>query len=190
MWLPAAGQDLQILSADYTENVTAAEIDSAIEAAESREDLDEEARTKTLDYLRDAQTQIQIKLDADAAAQQYAASLKTAPVELEELRAALDEYPPESPTAENLGIHEGTTLEELQQWLAREIAALTDIDLQLADLKELVEIQGKSDTVGRPLIYGTSKNFMEYFGINDLKDLPTPKDFAQEENKIGEESDD
>lgn len=56
--------------------------------------------------------------------------------------------------------------------------------------KELVEIQGKSDAVGRPLIYGTSKNFMEYFGINDLKDLPTPKDFNLEENKIGEESDD
>ena len=56
--------------------------------------------------------------------------------------------------------------------------------------KELIEIQGKSDAVGRPIIYGTSKNFMEYFGINNLKDLPTPKDFAQEENKIGEESDD
>ncbi len=56
--------------------------------------------------------------------------------------------------------------------------------------KELIEIQGKSDSVGRPLIYGTSKNFMEYFGINDMKDLPTPKDFAQEENKIGEESED
>jgi len=55
--------------------------------------------------------------------------------------------------------------------------------------KELVEIRGKSDAVGRPLIYGTSKDFMEYFGINDLKDLPTPKDFSQEENKIGEESD-
>lgn len=56
--------------------------------------------------------------------------------------------------------------------------------------KELIEIQGKSDAVGRPIIYGTSKNFMEYFGINDLKDLPTPKDFAQKENLIGEESED
>lgn len=56
--------------------------------------------------------------------------------------------------------------------------------------KELIEIRGKSDAVGRPLIYRTSKNFMEYFGINDLKDLPTPKDFAQEENVIGEEGED
>ncbi|GAA5032349.1 hypothetical protein GCM10011506_24010 [Marivirga lumbricoides] len=54
--------------------------------------------------------------------------------------------------------------------------------------KELVEIKGKADAIGRPLLYGTSQNFMEYFGINDLKDLPTPKDFSQEENQIGKES--
>lgn len=64
-----------------------------------------------------------------------------------------------------------------------------DYSIQKLLEKELIEIRGKSDAVGRPLIYGTSKNFMEYFGINDLNELPTPKDFAQEENKIGEESD-
>ena len=34
--------------------------------------------------------------------------------------------------------------------------------------KELVEIKGKSEGVGRPLLYGTSPRFMDYFGINDL----------------------
>ena len=63
-----------------------------------------------------------------------------------------------------------------------------DYSIQRLLEKELIEIKGKADTVGRPIIYGTSKNFMEYFGINDLKDLPTPKDFAQEENQIGEEN--
>jgi len=53
--------------------------------------------------------------------------------------------------------------------------------------KELVEIKGKSEGVGRPLLYGTSPRFMDYFGINDLKELPTPKDFSTEENSIGEE---
>ena len=52
--------------------------------------------------------------------------------------------------------------------------------------KELVEIKGKSEGVGRPLLYGTSERFMDYFGINDLKELPTPKDFATPENEIGE----
>lgn len=53
--------------------------------------------------------------------------------------------------------------------------------------KELIEIQGKADTIGRPLLYGTSPKFMEYFGINDLNELPTPKDFSSEDNTIGEE---
>jgi segregation and condensation protein B len=65
-----------------------------------------------------------------------------------------------------------------------------DYSIQKLLEKELIEIRGKSDAVGRPLIYGTSAKFMEYFGINDLKDLPTPKDFAPEENTIGEERED
>ncbi len=66
-----------------------------------------------------------------------------------------------------------------------------DYSVQKLLEKELIEIKGKSDAVGRPLIYGTSQNFMDYFGINDLKDLPTPKDFYQEgeENTIGEQQD-
>ncbi len=53
--------------------------------------------------------------------------------------------------------------------------------------KELIEILGKADSIGRPLLYGTSAKFMEYFGINDISDLPTPKDFSSEDNTIGEE---
>ena len=52
--------------------------------------------------------------------------------------------------------------------------------------KGLIEIQGKGESVGRPLIYGTSPKFMEYFGISELTELPTPKDFSQEINTIGE----
>lgn len=56
--------------------------------------------------------------------------------------------------------------------------------------KGLLEIKGKSNAIGRPLLYGTSDSFMEYFGINDLNELPTPKDFAPpNENTIGEERD-
>lgn len=63
-----------------------------------------------------------------------------------------------------------------------------DYSIQKLLEKELVEIKGKSEGVGRPLLYGTSQKFMDYFGINDLKDLPTPKDFvAPDENSIGTE---
>jgi|SRR5690606_1927302 segregation and condensation protein B len=62
-----------------------------------------------------------------------------------------------------------------------------DYSIQKLLEKGLIMIKGKSDSIGRPLLYGTSEKFMNYFGINDLKDLPQPKDFLPEENQIGEE---
>jgi segregation and condensation protein B len=53
--------------------------------------------------------------------------------------------------------------------------------------KGLLEIRGKAESIGRPIIYGTSPQFMDYFGINDLSELPTIKDISREENSIGEE---
>lgn len=52
--------------------------------------------------------------------------------------------------------------------------------------KGLIEITGKAETIGRPLLYGTTAKFMEYFGITELVELPTPKDFSTEINTIGE----
>lgn len=60
-----------------------------------------------------------------------------------------------------------------------------DYSVQKLLEKELIEIKGKSDAIGRPILYGTSDRFMDYFGINDLKDLPSPRDFASNENEIG-----
>lgn len=44
--------------------------------------------------------------------------------------------------------------------------------------RKLLSILGRSDAVGRPLLYGTSPFFMEYFGLNDVSDLPKLKEFA------------
>jgi len=55
--------------------------------------------------------------------------------------------------------------------------------------KGLIEITGKAETIGRPMLYGTTAKFMEYFGINDLTELPAPKEFAGEINTIGESAD-
>ncbi|SFB48081.1 segregation and condensation protein B [Algoriphagus aquimarinus] len=63
----------------------------------------------------------------------------------------------------------------------------SDYSVQKLLEKELVDIKGKSEGLGRPILYGTSHKFMEYFGINSLKDLPQPKDFSQPDNQIGEE---
>ena len=44
--------------------------------------------------------------------------------------------------------------------------------------KQLIRILGKKDVPGRPLIYGTSKEFLEFFGMRDLSALPTLKEFS------------
>lgn len=60
-----------------------------------------------------------------------------------------------------------------------------DYALQKLLDKELVTILGRSDAVGKPLIYGTSDKFMHYFGLNDLTDLPKLKEFAPPASEIG-----
>jgi segregation and condensation protein B len=60
-----------------------------------------------------------------------------------------------------------------------------DYALQKLLEKELVDIKGRSEAIGRPLLYGTSEKFMDYFGIKSLNDLPKPKDFKEVENQIG-----
>ncbi len=52
--------------------------------------------------------------------------------------------------------------------------------------KELVDINGRSDGPGRPLLYGTSEKFMDYFGLESLNELPKPKDFRLPDNVVGE----
>ena len=38
--------------------------------------------------------------------------------------------------------------------------------------KALVKIVGRAEVLGRPMLYGTTKKFLEIFGLNSLKDLP------------------
>lgn len=52
--------------------------------------------------------------------------------------------------------------------------------------KELVDINGRSEGPGRPLLYGTSEKFMDYFGLESLGELPKPKDFRLPDNVVGE----
>ena len=42
--------------------------------------------------------------------------------------------------------------------------------------RKLIRILGKKDVPGKPLVYGTSKQFLEMFGLKDLSSLPTLKD--------------
>ena len=42
--------------------------------------------------------------------------------------------------------------------------------------KELVEVTGRSDGIGRPMLYGTTQAFLRYFDLADIKDLPDIQD--------------
>jgi len=40
----------------------------------------------------------------------------------------------------------------------------------------LIEVVGRAEALGRPLLYGTSSRFLEHFGFRGLEDLPRPED--------------
>ena len=50
---------------------------------------------------------------------------------------------------------------------------------------ELVEIVGREQGPGRPLLYGTTEKFMDHFGLKDLRELPQLKEFETEVEAIG-----
>ncbi len=45
--------------------------------------------------------------------------------------------------------------------------------------KHLVRILGKKDVPGKPMIYGTTREFLELFGLPDLSSLPTLSEFSE-----------
>ena len=55
----------------------------------------------------------------------------------------------------------------------------------LLDLK-LIRVLGRKDIPGRPLIYATTRYFLEIFGLSDIKDLPTLKEIEALEKKQGD----
>ncbi|HEY2941323.1 MAG TPA: SMC-Scp complex subunit ScpB [Vicinamibacteria bacterium] len=52
--------------------------------------------------------------------------------------------------------------------------------------KRLVRITGRKPVVGRPMLYGTTKEFLLHFGLRDLAELPKIEEFAE---VLGEEVD-
>jgi segregation and condensation protein B len=45
--------------------------------------------------------------------------------------------------------------------------------------RNLVTIVGRAATPGRPLLYGTTKDFLKHFGLNDLSELPKPREIDE-----------
>jgi len=64
-----------------------------------------------------------------------------------------------------------------------EVEALRGVDsggvLRMLCERRLCSVLGRKDEPGRPLIYGTTEEFMTLFGLRDLSDLPTLRDLRE-----------
>src|SRR5205814_7939990 len=45
--------------------------------------------------------------------------------------------------------------------------------------RTLIRILGKREEVGRPLLYGTTKEFLDFFSLSDLRELPTLREYSE-----------
>lgn len=51
--------------------------------------------------------------------------------------------------------------------------------LKMLAERDLIRILGRKEEPGRPLLYGTTTHFLEFFGLNSLRDLPTLREFSE-----------
>ncbi|TAE35330.1 MAG: SMC-Scp complex subunit ScpB [Sphingobacteriales bacterium] len=63
----------------------------------------------------------------------------------------------------------------------------SDYTVQKLLEKELIQITGKANLPGKPVLYGVSKNFLDHFGLNAIADIPVLKDIENpSSSQIGE----
>ena len=76
------------------------------------------------------------------------------------------------PSLETLAIvayRQPATRVEIEQIRGVDVGGVLETLLKLS----MVRITGRKEVVGRPLLYGTTREFMEHFGLKDLGDLPS-----------------
>ena len=45
--------------------------------------------------------------------------------------------------------------------------------------RSLIRVLGKKEEVGRPMLYGTTKEFLDFFSLGDLRELPTLREYSE-----------
>lgn len=66
------------------------------------------------------------------------------------------------------------TRSEIESIRGVEVTAVLESLLE----KKLIRICGRKETVGRPLLYATTTEFLRYFGLKSLSDLPLPEEIS------------
>jgi segregation and condensation protein B len=51
--------------------------------------------------------------------------------------------------------------------------------LKTLQKRGLIEEQGRKDTIGNPILYGTTAEFLQYMGLNSLDELPPAQEFTE-----------
>lgn len=105
---------------------------------------------------------------------------RTKPENSEYVRGFLKSKPQRMsrPTLETLSI-----IAYRQPITRTEIEAVRGVDIGgvLNTLLErrLIQIMGRKDVIGRPFVYGTTKEFLEFFGLKDLSTLPSLRELEE-----------
>jgi segregation and condensation protein B len=143
-----------------------------------------EARTlvRTLNRLYDAEG-CAFRVEEVAGGLQLMSRSKFAPW-LRRLHAAAVEVRLSGPAMETLAV-----IAYRQPVLRAEIEAIRGVQCgellrQLMD-RDLVRIVGRSEELGRPFLYGTTRRFLQIFGLRHLEELPRPDSFCRTENAPG-----
>lgn len=133
-------------------DATVDKIETLIKAAESREGLDDEARAQATDQLTDAIAQLSSRDASAAAAAHYSQQIKAAPEEASRLREALDQPTAQPQSVEDLGVTAETSLQDLEQALARENAARAGAESRVSELDSTIATQVERPDIARSRI--------------------------------------
>ena len=107
---------------------------------------------------------------------------------------------PKPPRLSKAALETLATIAYKQPVIRSDIEHIRGVDcggvLRMLLKRKMIRVLGRKEIPGRPLIYGTTRQFLEVFDLQDLKDLPTPKeieelsDMADEVSETGLADDD
>ena len=184
--LPAAAQDVMVPDASEAGEVTADSIQAAIDTTEALDGIDEELRNSVLEQLRNAVTQIRNRQAAEQAAVVYSDTLTTAPAETERLQGLLAQET-QPPSAEDLGISDATSLEELTQLLSQELADQVAAETRVADLESRAEAQTGRPAIARTRISELRESREELAAMLQLPPAPSESKVLTDARKLAAE---
>lgn len=95
--------------------------------------------------------------------------------EMEKVKAAARLSKPGLETLAIIAYKQPVTRAEIEQIRGVDAAGVLKTLME----RKLIKIVGRKEVAGRPMMYGTTREFLQYFGLADLTGLPTLKEFSE-----------